>query len=107
MYKIATGEIVKIVKNNGINPEAVFNVISVGSGNSVQFQKLFHKVLQGDYSTTFALKLMRKDIAIAMEMAQDIEVPMASLVFDLYEKSAVYDELDNCAASKYEIEDLK
>jgi len=98
--KVAVGEAVKIVKANGIDPHAVYDVIKVSTGNSRQFESTFFQVYEEDFTTKFALKLMRKDLGLALDLAEDLDVPMSRLTLDRYRQASAYDEEDSSAVAK-------
>ena len=53
-----------------------------------------------DFTTKFALKLMRKDLGLALDLAEDLDVPMSRLTLDRYRQASAYDEEDSSAVAK-------
>ena len=98
--KVAIGEAVKLVKANGIDPKAFYDVVRVSSGNSKQFENTFFQVYDGDFTTKFALKLMRKDVDLAMGLAEGLDVPLSTLVQERYHQANAYDDEDSSAVAK-------
>jgi 3-hydroxyisobutyrate dehydrogenase len=63
----------------GIAPEALFKVVSGGAfGRGMLLQGLPAVVFKGNFDRppTFALKLARKDLALATELGREFNVPM-------------------------------
>jgi len=98
--KVAIGEAAKLIRANGIDPKAFYDVVCVSSGNSKQFENTFFQVYEGDFTTKFALKLMRKDVELALGLAEDVDVPLSELVLERYRQAAAYDEEDSSAVAK-------
>jgi 3-hydroxyisobutyrate dehydrogenase len=69
----------------GVEPERLFEVISVSGGRSFHFQKRFPNVLAGNYEPGFKMELGEKDLALAIEFArsQRMPTPGASMVREL------------------------
>jgi len=103
---LGTGLIVKLVNNvmsvcnvvvaaeamalgvkAGIEPQALFDMLSVSGGRSHHFLKRFPNVLAGDFSPNFSIALSRKDLGLALDMAAEVGVPMpaAGAVKQIYE----------------------
>jgi 3-hydroxyisobutyrate dehydrogenase len=71
----------------GIDPKALFDMLSESGGRSHHFVKRFPNVLAGDFSPNFSIGLSRKDIGLALDMAAELGVPMlaAGAVKQVYE----------------------
>ncbi|MFV0294554.1 MAG: NAD(P)-dependent oxidoreductase [Hyphomicrobiaceae bacterium] len=69
----------------GVDPEKLFEVISVSGGRSFHFQKRFPNVLKKNYQPGFKMELGEKDLALAIEFArsQRMPTPGASAVREL------------------------
>jgi 3-hydroxyisobutyrate dehydrogenase-like beta-hydroxyacid dehydrogenase len=67
---LMAAEAVRLIKRNNIDPDKFFEAISNGSGNSRQFQLGFAKMVAEDFTPSFSLGLMRKDVNLAMELAE-------------------------------------
>ncbi len=61
----------------GIEPETLNQVIRSSSGNSFGYRGMARKALTGDWSPTFALDLAYKDMHLALELADELGVPLA------------------------------
>lgn len=62
----------------GLDPEVIYQVIRVSSGNSVLIdQRVPDYILKGDFTQPgFALDLLRKDVGLAVESAKINKVPL-------------------------------
>jgi len=71
----------------GIEPQALFDMLSTSGGRSFHFQKRFPNVLAGDFAPYFSIALSRKDLGLALDMAAQLGVPMpaAGAVKQVYE----------------------
>jgi len=75
-----------MVTKAGVRPEALFELIQNSMAHSplIDFKAPF--VFKGDFSPYFALKLMHKDLNLAMEFAyaQNVSMPAAAAVKEVY-----------------------
>ena len=60
----------------GIDPDVLNQVVRNSSGNGFGFRAMAHKALRGDWSATFALDLAYKDMHLALELADEIGIPL-------------------------------
>lgn len=69
----------------GVDPERLFEVISVSGGRSHHFLKRFPNVLKEDYRPGFKMELGEKDLALAIEFgrAMRMPTPAASMVREM------------------------
>lgn len=87
MTLIAEGMV--LAKAAGADLEAVADVVGCSSGNSTVFEARGKKfVLAGHYVPGFMTELMRKDVALAVEMAQQLKVPTPVAVSALQQYTA-------------------
>jgi 3-hydroxyisobutyrate dehydrogenase len=114
---LGAGHIVKIVNNvmsmcnvavaaeamvlgvrAGMDPQRLFEVLSTSGGRSHHFLKRFPNVLAGDFTPYFSIALSRKDLSLALQMAESLKVPMlaTATVRQVYEAAAAQgcDNLD-------------
>lgn len=77
----------------GMDPQRLFDVLSTSGGRSHHFLKRFPKVLAGDFTPNFSIALSRKDLSLALQMAESLGVPMlaTSTVRQIYEAAAAQD----------------
>lgn len=80
----------------GMDPQRLFEVLSTSGGRSHHFLKRFPNVLAGDFTPYFSIALSRKDLSLALRMAESLGVPMlaTSTVRQVYEAAAAQG-LDN------------
>ena len=74
----------------GMDPQRLFEVLSTSGGRSHHFLKRFPNVLAGDFTPHFSIALSRKDLSLALQMAESLGVPMlaTSVVRQVYEAAA-------------------
>ena len=80
----------------GMDPQRLFDVLSTSGGRSHHFLKRFPNVLAGNFTPYFSIALSRKDLSLALKMAESLGVPMlaTSSVRQIYEAAAAQG-LDN------------
>jgi 3-hydroxyisobutyrate dehydrogenase-like beta-hydroxyacid dehydrogenase len=102
---VGTAKVVKIVNNMmsmgnvlvaaeafalgvaaGVEPNKLYEVLSVGGGRSHHFTKRFPNALKGDFSPGFKMELGEKDLALGIELGRSLRLPTptASTVRELY-----------------------
>jgi 3-hydroxyisobutyrate dehydrogenase-like beta-hydroxyacid dehydrogenase len=71
----------------GLDPDALFDVLSRSGGRSHHFVKRMPLALARDFTARFALYLSEKDLRLALEMGHDVSyaMPVASTVHQIYE----------------------
>ena len=88
----------------GMDPQRLFDVLSTSGGRSHHFLKRFPNVLAGDFTPHFSIALSRKDLSLALEMAESLGVPMraTATVRQVYEAAAAQglDRLDMAGVIK-------
>jgi 3-hydroxyisobutyrate dehydrogenase len=74
----------------GVDPQRLFDVLSISGGRSHHFLKRFPNVLAGDFTPHFSVALCRKDLGLALGMAARLGLPMlaASTARQVYEAAA-------------------
>jgi 3-hydroxyisobutyrate dehydrogenase len=91
---VGTAKVVKIVNNMmsmanvlaaaeafalgmaaGVEPETLYNVLSVSGGRSHHFTKRFPNALRGDFSPGFKMELGEKDLALGIELGRHVHMP--------------------------------
>ena len=70
----------------GVEPQMLYDILSVSGGRSHHFTKRFPNAIKGDFAPGFKMELGEKDLALAVELGRQIKVPTpaASLVRDLF-----------------------
>ena len=61
----------------GVEPDVLDRVIRNSTGDSGAFHSLAKDTLAGDWSPTFALDLAYKDMHLALELADELNVPVS------------------------------
>jgi 3-hydroxyisobutyrate dehydrogenase-like beta-hydroxyacid dehydrogenase len=69
----------------GVDPEKLFEVLSVSGGRSHHFLKRFPNAIKGDFRPGFKMELGEKDMALAIEFGRSLRMPTptASIVREL------------------------
>lgn len=85
---IGVAEAIVYAKNAGLNPENVLKSISAGAAGSFSLSNLAPKMLVNDYSPGFFIKHFIKDMGIALEEAEkmNLHLPGLSLAKKLYDQ---------------------
>ena len=68
---VAVAESLALCRELGVNAETYYEVVKNGGGMaySTYFDRRVMRVIQGDYSPTFTVELMHKDVTMASQMA--------------------------------------
>lgn len=85
---IGISEAVVYAEKAGLDPETVLKSISSGAASSWGLTNLAPRMIQGDYEPGFYIKHFIKDMKIAIEEAErlNMKIPGVSLAKSLYEK---------------------
>jgi 3-hydroxyisobutyrate dehydrogenase-like beta-hydroxyacid dehydrogenase len=60
----------------GLDPKKLIEVIAGSSGNSNAFKSFSERSLSGEFSPSFALNLAYKDLHLALELGDELGVPL-------------------------------
>jgi 3-hydroxyisobutyrate dehydrogenase len=60
----------------GADLQAVFQAVSGGAANSWQLENLGSRILKGDFSPGFRVRLQQKDLRLVLEAAREMSVPL-------------------------------
>ncbi|MGM0703162.1 MAG: NAD(P)-dependent oxidoreductase [Pseudomonadota bacterium] len=72
-HLLTTAEAVAMARRAGVDPEACLNGLNSGSGRSAVSEVNFPRwILSGDFDSGFTTGLMRKDLRLARQTAQDL-----------------------------------
>lgn len=87
---IGVAEAIVYAKNAGLAPEKVLDAISAGAAGSWSLSHLAPRMLQNDYSPGFFIKHFIKDMGIALEEAErmNLKLPGLQLAKQLYDTLA-------------------
>lgn len=76
VHNLATAEAFVLGMKAGLEPQAIFDVVRAGAGNSRVFELRGPMMVGGDYSeSTMKLEIFRKDVAIISSFAAEIDCP--------------------------------
>jgi 3-hydroxyisobutyrate dehydrogenase-like beta-hydroxyacid dehydrogenase len=101
IHMIASAEAVALAEKLEIDLEMMKQVIGNSSGASWMLLNKLNSMSQRDFTPGFKLRLMKKDVQIAVNEAGDISMPMASLALQLYKMTErEYGEQDFSVISK-------
>ena len=95
-----TGEVWRIAQANGLDPEQVFQVICASSGNSTGFRATWPRLMSGEFTATFTVAHMRKDVNLAGDLAEGLSVPLTRTVQAYYRAATEFDAQDSGAIAK-------
>jgi 3-hydroxyisobutyrate dehydrogenase len=90
MHAVATAEALTVGIRAGVDLETLHTALVHSPANSEFLERDMRMVLdRGDYDEGFAMKLVTKDLALAVDLARDVGVPveMASLVEQLHRRA--------------------
>jgi 3-hydroxyisobutyrate dehydrogenase-like beta-hydroxyacid dehydrogenase len=74
---VAVAEALATCVQSGVDPYVFYEVVRNGGGMAygTYFERRAKRVLDGDFSPTFAAELMRKDVGLALDLARAAKVP--------------------------------
>ena len=83
---LACSEGIVLAKQAGLDPAVMVEVVSSGAGGSWALTNLGPKIVAGDMAPGFMIDLLVKDLRLAVELAQQVQVPLsgASLAHQLF-----------------------
>lgn len=93
----AASEIYRLAYAAQMDLEQVYNVLKISSGNSVQFERNFPRMIAQDFEPTFTVALLRKDMGLALDLAKGQHLALAELTLQLFQTAKPYDQED-CSA---------
>ncbi len=70
----------------GVEPQKLFDVLSVSGGRSHHLTKRFPNALKGDFRPGFKMELGEKDLSLGIDLGRALHqpTPAASMVRELY-----------------------
>jgi len=101
---LAVVEGLRMVTKSGIDPELFLKVVSSGGARSGMIDIKGPKILQEDYHANFKAKLMYKDIGLALQLSESLQLP-APVLTTVHEQFLAaceqgYGNEDMCAVMK-------
>jgi 3-hydroxyisobutyrate dehydrogenase len=102
----AAAEAVAVGRRFGLDPAVMIDVINVSTGRSFASENLIKQhVLSGVFGTGFALGLLAKDVGIAADLAEQIDMnaPLTQLIRDMWAdaREAVGGDQDHTSAAPF------
>lgn len=101
IHALALCEGLSIAVKAGLDPEQFLDVVLSGNGSSKQAELKGPKILNRDFSNQFSLKLMLKDLKLASQLTNELEVtsPMLLAAKSVFEmgQSKGWGEQDLCS----------
>ena len=74
---VASSEAFVMGTKGGVDPEALYAAISVGTGNNAALEKVFPRsIFTRDFNFGAALHILMKDVDLALEQGEELGVPM-------------------------------
>ncbi len=86
LNNLAMAEALVFCQRSGVDPGVMLEAISAGAAGSWQISNLGPKVVARDFAPGFKVGLQQKDLRLALEAADELQVPLAgtSLVHQLF-----------------------
>lgn len=105
---IGISESMVYAQKSGLDPEKVLQSITTGAAGSWALSNLAPKMLKGDFEPGFYIKHFLKDMKIALEEAEkmNMELPGVALSYSLYEKLAERGEENRGTQALYKYWDI-
>lgn len=101
----ALAEAVALVTGAGLPAERLIEVMQASMARSTVLEIKSQNFLKGDYTPSFPLRLMHKDLSLALELANQIGVPLPAVAATRENYSAVKgaakEDLDYSAVMKF------
>ena len=81
VVSVAVAEALAVCVQTGVDPYVFYDVVMNGGGMAYgrYFDRRVRRMLDGDFSPTFAVELMRKDAGLALDQARAAKVPTPML----------------------------
>jgi putative dehydrogenase len=76
VHMAAAAEAMALAIRRGVEPQALYDVITHSFGNSVSFEKRITHVISGDYTSTADLNILLKDLGLVLEAGRDSTFPL-------------------------------
>ncbi len=86
-------EAIILAEKAGIPRQTALKVLSHGAGKSMVLDAKMDKILNENYQTHFSVNLIHKDLGYAVDLAQEVKVPvmLSSVSRQLYNTARAYD----------------
>jgi 3-hydroxyisobutyrate dehydrogenase-like beta-hydroxyacid dehydrogenase len=89
LHSIALAEAMMLGVKAGVNATEMLSIIQNSTGRSYVADRYGPPILNGDYDPSFTLGMALKDMKLALELAQTLEIklPMCDMVTDIYQQA--------------------
>lgn len=86
---LATVEGLRLARAGGLDLQSILEVVSAGAASSWMLANLGPKMLAGDFSPGFRIRLLHKDLRLAREWIEEmgLELPGVSLICSLLDRA--------------------
>ena len=102
---LALAEGLELVTSSGVEPAKLIEVLQSSMGRAPVLDVKAPVILKRDFTPSFPLRLMHKDIRLAMELAKEngIELPAGAAAYQAYSavKAAAKSDVDYAAIASY------
>ncbi len=84
---VGMADALALAEQGGLDPKLMLDMVGSGMGSSRALTALGPKALEGDWKPGFLVEHMRKDIRLAIEQSEDLEItlPGAETAFTLFD----------------------
>ena len=81
VVSVAVAEAMAVTVQSGVDPYVLYDVVKNGGGMAygTYFDRRVKRMLDGEFTPTFAAELMRKDVGLALDQARAAKVPVPFL----------------------------
>lgn len=89
-YTAGVGEALNLARKSNLDLEKLFDMLNVSYGQSRIYERNYKSFIANDnYEPGFALKLLRKDLGFALDLAEShqLNLPISKVLFDMYEEA--------------------
>ncbi|SFC67067.1 NAD(P)-dependent oxidoreductase [Bacillus sp. UNCCL81] len=86
-YTAGVSEALHLAKNSNLDLDKLFEMLNVSYGQSRIYERNYKSFIADEnYEPGFSLKLLRKDLGFALDLAEknNVELPMSKILFNLY-----------------------
>ncbi|HSW20007.1 MAG TPA: L-threonate dehydrogenase [Ramlibacter sp.] len=86
VHQAAAAEAMALAIRRGVDPQALYDVITHSFSNSVCFEKRITPVISGDYASKSALDILVKDLGLVLQAGRDstFPLPLASTAHQMF-----------------------
>ena len=84
-------EALSLAQKSGVDPARMLDAISAGAAGSWQLSNLGPRIIDRDFAPGFMVRLLQKDLRLALGAGQDVEqpLPVTALVHQLFHQIRV------------------